>query len=272
MAIKKIKVICDTSVWYYLADNPDVVLNDVELIATHNNFIELVYSRKIINNFVKYRNACAALIKYTKPSKNILKNPILYAIHLIDPNFVDTKNSVGYSNSLYEEVLRISKLPDNYFNYQINKVEIQSIIDKRNNENNFCNDNNFLADMKRKSSISKEERVHYARNNYEKLFRELLLKYFELYSNSSAFNYNDFFWNEINLFSKIHQTYYLKLETDKSIKIKNNDLIDLFNLLYVGQESYYWIEERRWVNIFREAKMSKYLFSPVGRNLFTNLF
>jgi len=256
------KVICDTSVWYFLSDNPNVQLKGIDLIATHNNFIELVYSPKIHNNFKKYKKACEALIKFTNPSKNIYENPILYTIHLIDPDFIDTIYNISYSHQLYTEVLRISKLLDNYNIPQDLMENAKSIIYSRKDDNIFDSDNAYLSKMKSKFKIPKNERKLYASKNYERLFREFFLKNIELYPNGNSFNYNYNIWNEIILFSKVHSLYYYKLEVDKTMKIDKNDLIDLYNLLYTNQQSLYWTTDDRWLNLIKEAKMEKYLFRP----------
>ena len=57
------------------------------------------------------------------------------------------------------------------------------------------------------------------------------------------------------------ELYFKKLEVTKGMKIRSNDIVDWFNLLYVSPEDKYLTFDDRWRNfILNDERISHYLF------------
>lgn len=54
--------------------------------------------------------------------------------------------------------------------------------------------------------------------------------------------------------------FYKKLETG-SIVWKENDLNDLFILVYVRRGDKYWTKDQKWIDLIKEAGFDEYLFN-----------
>jgi hypothetical protein len=73
---------------------------------------------------------------------------------------------------------------------------------------------------------------------------------------------NDNRWDEFELFLLAWEIYHKELNLG-SEKLKENDWIDLFNLVYVKPGFKYWTEDKKWIRIFNlNDKLKKYIFVP----------
>jgi hypothetical protein len=55
--------------------------------------------------------------------------------------------------------------------------------------------------------------------------------------------------------------YFKDLEVNTTMKIKDNDWIDIFNILYVSPKDKYFTKDNTWLRIIKSAEMEKYLIS-----------
>jgi len=69
----------------------------------------------------------------------------------------------------------------------------------------------------------------------------------------------DFDWQQIELFEKVFGSFTMDLETN-GLKMKQNDVYDLFQLVYVQPNDKFWTYDKRILRYINEIKMEKYLF------------
>ena len=68
------------------------------------------------------------------------------------------------------------------------------------------------------------------------------------------------FWEDIELYLNVRYQWIKKLKFQKTMKIEENDIVDLWNMVFVNKNCLYWTNDAKWINLIKEARMEKYLF------------
>ena len=75
-------------------------------------------------------------------------------------------------------------------------------------------------------------------------------------------NFENFEWDQIELFITVTELYFKKAETTKGMKIKSNDAVDWLNMLYVKPGDKYLTFEKTWKNFIKtDSRICHYLYS-----------
>ncbi len=256
----KTKVICDTNIWYYLGDESidPQKLNDYCLVATFNNFLELNTSPKTVKNFPKVHKAAIAIKKHS--CSQILENPILHLTRLLDPHFQDKRYDYNIGMRHWNEIVLISGLPDNHVPNSKTQSLYQQNIDQRQA------DGQILASLENERALNFRKIARKlwraGKNNYWNVANKMIIKAImtelQLYSNGNLEIQIEKGFEKIELFISAFIIYYKNLEMGGMVA-KPNDLVDLYNLLYVQPGMLYFTRETRWIAIIEEAGMGHYL-------------
>ncbi len=258
----KIKVICDTNIWYYLGDRtikPEE-LNDYCLIATFYNFDELNSTPKTVKDFSKVQAAAKAIVDNS--CDQYLENAILYLTKLIYPLHEDKRYHYNLGIRNWNEIHLLGNLPSNFKpSEEIGKLYERNIEIKTNESEAVSAIENSLAGQVRKQSrkLWKEDKVKYFKSSLSGII-SLLNNFLNGYSEGKAQLTKDFDIRKIELFLSAFVFYYKKLEIGK-MKAQPNDMYDLFNMVYVRPGDKYFTRDGRWVSIINEAGLSNYLLS-----------
>ena len=71
-----------------------------------------------------------------------------------------------------------------------------------------------------------------------------------------------FDWSQIEFFEDT-MNYYFKELTLSQKNVKQNDIVDFLNTVYIQPSYQYWCLDKPWQRVFQNAKMSKYLFELI---------
>lgn len=253
------RIICDTMIWYGLSKNnlqvPDP--NKYTLVCTYLSLMELAFSP---NNLNKLSEVQAAINKiFSLKPEIILHYPWDHAQSLIDKDF---EREFDIESNLTFAFIRIllkhpkEGLISNSFKEKLE--EISSIRRK-----NFGEWANFLNDLNNLQNDVKRALIKYSDRN-----RNLLdfKKWFIHKLNEREFGeYSDdaIPWEQFEFYTAIGSAYLRKMMVS-SMKADGNDENDIRNMIYVQPGDKYWTLEKKWLNLARESKMTKYLYEAIG--------
>jgi len=258
----KVKVICDTNIWYYLSDGTIKAeeLKNYCLIATFYNFDELNSTPKTVKDFSKVQVAAKAIIDNS--CDQYLENAILYLTRLIYRFHEDKLYHYNLGMRNWNEIRLLGKLPSDFKpSVEISKLYERNIEMKTNESEAVSAIENSLADQVRKQSrkLWRENKTKYFKSSLRGIIY-LLNNFLAGYSDGKAQLTKDFDIKKIELFITAFVYYYKNLEVG-TMKAQPNDMYDLFNMIYVQPGNKYFTRDKRWVNIISEAGLSNYLLT-----------
>lgn len=255
MVVTMTRIICDTMIWYGLADGtlklPDE--SKYKLVCTYLSFTELTLSP---NNFKQLSQVKRIMNKIfeIKP-EFITETPMEFASNKVEnklPVEFDVEDDFifMYSKQLFhydEENLKDDVL----------KEHLEFIVRRR--KENFEDHSEFLNDFYKKDGLkvlfkkylSIEDEVEMS----QKLFANELSNY-----NEKIYSYKDIKSYLFEFYINIRGRYTRNLMTS-GMKSNSNDHNDLINMIYVQPKDKYWTLEKRWLSIAKETNMNKYLFT-----------
>lgn len=259
------RIICDTNIWYKLGKGEFTfeVINELDLNCTLLSLYELILTEKLRFDFITVSNACKAILCHSKGL--ILYSPISHLYNLSNPmssefesnqimkviEYIANADSLDseYQSVLEKQLKFKTKTIQNYFvNYISNKLyeSKTQIFQNQLIQNKFKQLNKTKNIKDAKTSYLKEIIIGEIKSNYPKVKDE----FFDIH-----------FWQEIDFYIKSRLKYLdlLKFNSTK-MNIEENDVVDMLNLVYVNENCLYWTEDKKWLNIFREAKLQEYLY------------
>lgn len=253
------RIICDTMIWYELNKNnlqvPDP--NKYTLVCTYLSLMELAFSPNNLNKLAEVQAAIHEIFNL-KP-EIILHYPWDHACSLIDKDF---EREFEIESNLTFAFIRIllnhpkEGLISNSFKDKLE--EISSIRRK-----NFGEWANFLNEVNNLENDIKRALIKYSDRN-----RNLLdfKKWFIYKLNEREFDqyyFDSIPWEQFEFYTSIGATYLRKMMVSW-MKAEGNDENDMRNMIYVQPGDKYWTLEKKWLNLAREAKMTRYLYEPSG--------
>lgn len=262
----KIKIICDTNIWYDLGNGVSFIntIEDYNLCCTFLNLYELIHTDMLKINFNKVQKACNAIFNFA--SCFILEPPYLHLKNLLYPyhleysktNFIEAIRTLinleRLDNDMFTELGNYLEIKDD----TLNKFFVKHITDEINKTHDF-----FNLDIVNRAQYKKDIKTFENRkkkiNNIRKQIITELNNVYPLIDNNS---FNDSFWENINVYINARMHYFQKLKLYPNMNPEKNDAVDMLNLIYVNENCLYWTKDNRWKTILSETKLGQYLFTP----------
>lgn len=249
------RIICDTMIWYELSKNtiqvPDP--NQYTLVCTYLSLMELAFSP---NNLKKLSEVQAAIREIFKiKPEMILHYPWDHATSLIDKNFdsdfkIEEDLTIGFLRVLLNHP-KEGLFPNSF------KESLENISSTR--RKNFEEWADFLNDLNNLDNDVKRALIKYSKANrhlidFKKWFVHKLNK-----REMGSYSIDTFPWEQFEFYTSTGATYMRKMMFSR-MKADGNDENDMRNMIYVQPGDKYWTLEKRWLNLAKESKMTKYLY------------
>ena len=261
----KNKIVCDTNVWYYV-ENGKIKLEDYNLkfplYSTYLSLNELLTTVQWNSNPELIFRVIETM---RKNSFIILATPQNYVTGIC----LGIESDILNNNTILEmqyKLMFCQAAKEDFYSTSTEKTIFKAWIDYVNNFNLYHQETANYAEMLvhdlQKQAINKEykkavyenKKASEAKSNlfteskYRTIFGEDLSKLPIYLSQFELFNNTQF-------------------QFIKSIRVAGfghnaNDFEDMDNLMYVNEGDLYWTEENRWLNLIKEAGMTKYLERP----------
>ena len=236
-------VICDTNIWYGLADGTipeSEIKKENNYIVTSVSLVELSYTFTLVNNEQLVRNAIRNAINYHSHER--FEPPPIYLKILSDPEFI----------------YNTSEKQNHFMEFTSFIANGHSICDKKGFEN-FCRDRkkeltnmsdffNSKADKIRKSLKDKSKHRSIDARPINRGLINLFVKSMTLDEGLSKY----FDWMKIELFENVFMHYLINLETGAKKSVPN-DWNDLFQLIYVQPGETYWTRDAKILRLINEG-------------------
>jgi hypothetical protein len=244
------RIIADTNIWYKLGDNQTLFdkVKD-ELCPTYNNLWELSNTRRLNTSPEKARNAIRKVMLCSK--RMILYEPLKYLTKRSNKSYKPT------ITSLTRSILDFTgKIANGYYINDIQKANFQNHVrEVKENLSQIESDfNNMAHECKRKIKDFKKHRKQQTGLSIVRLIDFMVQK-----ATDKKFNLKRLPLNEYELLIFAMDNFFKKLETGETVW-QRNDLFDLYNLAYVRRGDKYWTNERKWIEIIKNAGCEHYLY------------
>ncbi len=256
----KIRVICDTVIWYEIAKGKIDIsnYNNYYFTATGVNIFELSKTSNLINNFNLYKNTLQALANFH--DEIIEYYPLEFIlVYSSKINFKYDRQSLLETLVEFSFLLscdfKESDVVDNRKEKFIQTVkELNKPIDK------FINDlNDYFSVAKENLKKSKKDIRELNKHKTKDIFINFMSLWF---GDKVKMTKSDFNWTNIELISIVLREFFLENLLQRNKKIEYNDLFDLLNLAYVRKGDKYWTKEKRWSRLIKlDEKVEHYLFT-----------
>jgi hypothetical protein len=230
------------------------LLQNQKLVVTFNTLYELTSTPRLITDFITVKNACKAIFEF---ADEIITDNYVEYIQRLDGN---KNTNPNFGDKLINEVQAIAQ----YNDVQLKKPEIeifQELIKERTDANKevTANVTSLLNPIREREFDKKKHREIGNTEQFLHIMQNFFLNVFiNPYINMNTIRDN-FPWDEIELFIHTLNALFMELELSK-MNIKENDWMDLINLIYVKPGYKYWTSEDKWQNNIIRAQMEHYLF------------
>jgi hypothetical protein len=253
-------VICDTNVWYKIADNVFTKPDDVLLIPTSFSLEELATSKLMVHNTKYYQNVIKTIYENCGPI--IPNNPFDFVLNNFDSEYkLNDKKTEMLLNGFSELLSR--KVEDVEIDEELKNKILKDCEDSRRPTFEFAHFGNEEI-FKIRKNINKGIGIkEHLKEDSTAINEQMFIEILNTYSKAKEYNikWNNFNWNQIELFMIVTEIYFNKLETTKDMKISPNDLVDWLNLLYVRPQDKYLTFEDKWRNfIINDERIKHYLY------------
>lgn len=259
------EIICDVNVWYNIASG-NINVEEIEklkLIGTAVNITEIANSSYLVDDLEFLKKVIYSLTKYH--SQIYISSPFDHIISVFDKAFVpnDSFNQELLNGfSLLTEIDSFDDTSDNDW------TGIRELIRKTKNNKNYIaeiiNDvlNHTQNEIKTKH-IKKTYPKFCHKDSWKKFFILLISNYSkEYYNKEFTIKVEDKRWIFLDFFLTVWAEYFKQLDVQFGSKFHDNDIHDLFNLVYVQPRMKYWTHEKRgWAKVIMNDKsLNKMLF------------
>ena len=262
---EKTRVVCDTMIWYYIAEGNIIPEIDVDLVATGVSIQEFASSENIYKKPELVKNALKAMQNYH--FEIIEFDPWDYIITFcVDISYepisreLHKNNLNGFShfiNGTFDEALKSIEQREKLENFILNWNE--PLVELTNNMN-------FAIDKIRKERAKKFNK----RENIKDLedggllleIKEMILDIISARLNISKDEIGEKFnWEKIELLVKMWELHWIQILRQNGAKIHLNDIFDLLNMAYVSEKDKYWTLEKSWLVLMKSNSVTaKYVY------------
>ena len=247
------EIICDTHIWYGIADEtiPENRFNSKhKYIATFNSIDELSKTHNLLQCPELVRKAIQKMFDYSKPHA-IFEPPVIYLKKIGLPNY----NYDVFSN--HSQILQFTELIAQGHYIDVGKEqEYKALLDKR--QKKLKEFTSFFNDRAKIIKPNIKDKVKHRKVDTTAINREFINKIVAHQTNSEGLP-KHFDWRELELFERTLKVFMNRLETGALI-FRENDVYDLFLLVYVNPRRKIWTHENLWIELISEAGMDKYLY------------
>jgi hypothetical protein len=255
-------IICDTNVWYQMSANKFKKPDEFNLIPTSFSLVELASSQSMAEQPKFYQNTVKVI--YDNCGPIIRENPYDYILQKQFDDYKAENNDIvykvldGFGDLMNRDIKNDDDIDD--------KLK-QKIIEECRNERGVTQElanlgNEELLGLRKRINTGIGQKEHLKIDASEinrKMFMSLVNQYASI--KKYQVDWSKFDWSMIELFMICTELYFRKLEVTKGMKIRANDIVDWFNLLYVSPEDKYLTFDDRWRNfILNDERISRYLF------------
>jgi len=247
------EIICDVNVWYNIASGniKEEEINNLNLIGTAVNMTEIVNSSYLINN-PKYLKS--VIQSFTKHHYQIyISTPFDHILTIFDKSFVpdDSLNQKLLNEfSLFLNIDNFDDISDNTWK------DIRNLINKKKSDKSFVSEVinkvlKYTQEEIRNKHIKKTYPKFCHKDSWKKFFIMIISAYSkEYYNKDFIIDVNDTRWGFLDFFLTVWSEYFKKLDVQPGRKFRDNDIHDLFNLVYVQPDKKYWTYEKRsWAEV-----------------------
>lgn len=259
---KKPYLICDTNVWYEMSAGKFEKTNEYDLIPTAFSLVELATSQAMIEEPKFYQDTVKMI--YDNCGPIIPENPFDYILQYQFGDYKPKKDGIvnqilpAFGELMAKEINADSKIDE-----ELKKKVIEECRKSRGIAQDLADFGNDDL-MELRSNINKGVgKKDHLKVDASQINREMLMSILDHYTNDKDYkiNWDKFDWGRIDLFMTVTEIYFKKLETTRDMKIKANDIVDWFNLLYVSPDDKYLTFDDRWRNyILNDERIKQYLF------------
>lgn len=250
----KTSVICDTSIWYKLAEKPDYMesLNGFTLVSSYNSFFELITSSNLSRK-EKSAPTIMALDFMCKNSIFIDANPYEF---LINENYRQNQWINDAFNSFKTLNIR-ENLHDANFNVEPIKSWISDRKEATKLDANLFNE--FISKIKSNSLMNPGKRkIHKISVQFENIVKAFIENQIKIFYGSE--NIKPVRWEEHKYFMTM-LTNYIILLVNSEQKQRANDIGDLYNMVYVkANEKYLTADKKTWLKVSDMDKLTQEKF------------
>jgi len=240
--------ICDTNIWYELHEKENPYK---DLILTPLSIKEIANSPKLINKLDTLRIATDNIFK--SGNDVIIKTPLEYLLS-IDGQEYDGKQPQKSLDYEFEVLCRLK----NGITFPENQLpSLQKHIDKVRrtiSESSASLQEMLIAVRKNIKDNKKQQKI-----DTIEITKNVIRKFIETATNGKFTLTEEFDWSRIELFLFSLNAYFKILEVNTTMKVKDNDWIDLFNLMYVTPADKYLTEDKGALKCVKCAKLGRYL-------------
>jgi hypothetical protein len=154
----------------------------------------------------------------------------------------------------------ISRISDGGKIKEESKQSLKQHIDKIRNDLSAGTSNVQQILEQVRNNIKDNERANHRKYDTIETTKKFIKKVFvETPTNNQFTLSDDFDWSKIELFLYTLDSYFKELEVITTMKIYDNDWIDIFNMLYVTPNDKYFTKDGPWIKMIKSANMGKYL-------------
>ena len=253
-------VICDTNVWYQIVNGKFNKPEDVLLIPTSFSLEEIATSKLMVHNAKYYQNVLKSI--YDNCGPIIPNNPFDFILNNLDGNFKLNDEKTELLLKGFSELLS-RKVDDVEIDEEFKNKILKDCEDSRKPTFEFAhfgNEEIFSIRTNINKGIGIKEHL---KEDSSEINKQMMIEFFNTYAKVKNYTiiWDKFDWNQIELFMVVTEVFFKKLETTKNMKIKPNDLVDWFNLLYVTPKDRYLTFDDRWRNyILEDDRIKHYLY------------
>jgi len=260
--IQEKNIICDTNVWYgFNQGKPTEIENGYTLTPTFLTLAELATSGNIVHDLRLYQSTIQSV--YDKGGAIIPLDPIEYVLSQQDSKYPVSENGIKKLLKDFSFVmsLKIDK-----------KIEVkedvkQEILERCRHDRlpsiTFADfGNSKIDDIRKEINLGIGKKQHLLQDT-SGLIKNMVISIFNEHvkDRNYSINWENFNWNKIELFLKVSDAFFKKVETTKGMKIKPNDAVDWLNILYVCPDDKYLTLEGAWRNyIEQDEEIKHYLY------------
>ncbi len=243
--------ICDTNIWYDINSFSETERKSNDLILTPLATKELANSPNLLIRIKDVKLACVNIFKYGNDL--ILKTPLEYLLSLDKQEYDNQTPYINFSKE-FDVICRLSEGAE-VSEDKKEALRVHIGIVRTMLQTGTSNLQEMLTEV-RKNIVNKKK--HQEIDTIE-VTKEVINKVFIETPTEGKYTLSDSFnWSQIELFFYSLDAYFKKLEVITTMKINNNDWIDLFNLIYVSPSDKYFTKDRGVIAIIKAAKMEKY--------------
>ncbi|AZQ58098.1 hypothetical protein EJ994_04475 [Maribacter sp. MJ134] len=256
-------IICDTNVWYEMSTGNYEKPDGFDLIPTSFSLVELSASQAMVEEPKFYQDTIKMIYKNCGPI--IPENPFDYILQNQFEDYTpqDSKDLVQMLSAFGDLMNREIKEGSTIDNETKQKVIEECQKQRGHSQSLAAIANQDLQELRKNINKGIGKKKHLEIDPSE-VNKQMVISFLNNYTKQTNYkiNWNKFDWSAIELFMIVTEIYFKKLETTKDMKVKGNDIVDWFNIMYVSQGDKYLTFDNKWRNyILNDDRIKDYLIT-----------